>query len=860
MSTTATPAFLRNVLILLAPLRFAAEDEDYLRDLAAGIGWDIDEVVGFDAAAAAADLALIADGVDAIANHVISPPSSLSDFLTALDDADQTFTAVRDLGRIFGGAGSSHLDDFAKALLEALIIATWFRRAPISFSVAEILALVTPLDDGEILPAIRDGDRLIRAAHRRGKLRFDQLGPLLRDPVALLREEYFAGDALATTAGAHRAADKLFPRLGRLGRALGLDVSYGFEPAAPVTGVDAEVERLAHMLTVFVAPNDAEMYGLTLAMSSAEQGQRGLFIRPFGSIQFQNQLGDWNLRLKANGSPNGLLLGPDGVELIGGGESWGLGLEVERKAEVEAVPTRLGGEATGMTFGTIQIEGDLELGEEAREAALNLVVEQAHVAVAGSEGDGFLAIVLPPEGLSADIDFTIGWSSKTGFHFSGSGGLQAAWPLHASFGPVRLDSLNLRIVTEGGAIRAQASLNAGLNLGPLGVQINGVGLDALLDFPEAGGNLGVADLDLRFKPPSGLGLSIDGGGFKGGGFLDFEPEEERYSGMLELEFQDQFTLKAFGLLNTRLPNGQTGFSLLIVISSEFTPIQLGLGFKLNGVGGLLGLNRTVNIEPLRTGLRDNTLSSILFPTDIIANADRIISDLRQVFPPMADRFIFGPMAKITWGTPTLVTVDLGLVIEIPEPVRLVILGVLRAVLPDEKAAILRVQVNFLGEINFERRQLSFDASLFDSKLLGFTLSGDMAMRLDWGADANFLLTVGGFHPAYQPPPMNLPAIRRLTLALLDGDNPRLKLEMYFAVTSNTAQFGAKLELYAAAWKFNVYGFLTFDVLFQFNPFYFIAEITAMLALRVGSSSFASIKADADAGRTNAVEGPGDSAV
>ena len=65
--------------------------------------------------------------------------------------------------------------------------------------------------------------------------------------------------------------------------------------------------------------------------------------------------------------------------------------------------------------------------------------------------------------------------------------------------------------------------------------------------------------------------------------------------------------------------------------------------------------------------------------------------------------------------------------------------------------------------------------------------------------------------------------------------------MYFAVTSNTAQFGAKLELYASAWKFNVYGFLSFDVLFQFNPFYFIAEITAMLALRVGSSSFASIK-------------------
>ena len=122
-----------------------------------------------------------------------------------------------------------------------------------------------------------------------------------------------------------------------------------------------------------------------------------------------------------------------------------------------------------------------------------------------------------------------------------------------------------------------------------------MGFEVLLSFPETGGNLGSIDFSLGFKPPSGLGLSVDGGGFKGGGFLGFEPEQQSYSGMLGLEYQDQFTLKAFGLLTTRLPNGQIGFSLLIVISSEFTPIQLGFGFKLSGVGGLLGLNRTVKV-------------------------------------------------------------------------------------------------------------------------------------------------------------------------------------------------------------------------------------------------------------------------
>ncbi len=455
--------------------------------------------------------------------------------------------------------------------------------------------------------------------------------------------------------------------------------------------------------------------------------------------------------------------------------------------------------------------------------------------------DGFLSEITGADSYKLSFDLALLYSIKDGLQMQGSGGPEIQLPVNIEAGPIRLSNVTVSVGLASETIPIDVSADIRGIIGPLTIVVQQVGLRSTFSFPEVDGNLGPLDLDISFRPPSAVGLSVDGGGFKGGGFLEFEPEEARYSGMLELEFGDQFTLKAFGLLNTRLPNGQKGFSLLIIISSEFTPIQLGLGFKLSGVGGLLGLNRTINIEPLRTGLRDNTLSSILFPTDIVANADRIISDLRQVFPPQAGRFIFGPMAKIEWGTPTLITIDLGLVIEVPEPIRLLILGVLRAVLPDERAAILRVQVNFLGEINFERRQLSFDASLFDSKLLGFTLSGDMAIRLDWGADANFLLTVGGFHPAYQPPPMNLPAIRRLTLALLDGDNPRLKLEMYFAVTSNTAQFGAKLELYAAAWKFNVYGFLSFDVLFQFNPFYFTAELTAMLALRVGSSSIASIK-------------------
>jgi hypothetical protein len=125
-------------------------------------------------------------------------------------------------------------------------------------------------------------------------------------------------------------------------------------------------------------------------------------------------------------------------------------------------------------------------------------------------------------------------------------------------------------------------------------------------------------------------------------------------------------------------------------------------------------------------------------------------------------------------------------------------------------------------------------------LLTFTLTGDMAVRVYWGQNANFLLTVGGFHPAYTPPPMGLGPLQRLGIVIFQG-NPSLRAEAYFAVTSNTVQFGAKVELHAGVDIFNVYGFLALDVLIQFNPFHFIAQLAAMLAVRSGSSTLFSVR-------------------
>ena len=231
-------------------------------------------------------------------------------------------------------------------------------------------------------------------------------------------------------------------------------------------------------------------------------------------------------------------------------------------------------------------------------------------------------------------------------------------------------------------------------------------------------------------------------------------------------------------------------------------------------------------------------SSDLFPEDVVKNMDRIVTDLSAVFPPVKDQFVIGPMARITWSVPPLITGDFGVVVEFPDPVRVAILGVIKAAIPTEEEALIQLKVAFLGTIDFAKGLLTFDASIYDSFIgvEGFklTIEGDLALRVSWGEKPDFALTIGGFHPTYRPPAhLLLNDVRRVKISLM-RDNPRISLTCYFAITTNTIQFGAQLDFYFGISGFNVVGLLGFDVLFQFSPFRLLASIRAMVAVRMGS--------------------------
>ena len=209
-----------------------------------------------------------------------------------------------------------------------------------------------------------------------------------------------------------------------------------------------------------------------------------------------------------------------------------------------------------------------------------------------------------------------------------------------------------------------------------------------------------------------------------------------------------------------------------------------------------------------------------------------------MFPVAVGRYVFGPMAKLGWGTPSIITAELGIILELPSPFRIIILGQAAALLPED-APIVQIRLDVLGIIDFEQHSFSIDASIRDSYVAAFSLSGDMAMRLNWGNRPNFALSVGGLNPSFTPPP-NFPSLRRIQVALGFEDNPRIGLQGYMAVTSNSLQFGAEASLYAEAAGFNVSGQVGFDALIIFQPFYFRFDYRAGFALRRGSRRIAGI--------------------
>ena len=748
-------------------------------------------------------------------------------------------------------AASRIVEELPRRLLDWIVVCHLEDTSLASLEALRVLGIV------EVEEVEADPDTFT-TQHVRRSLQLHRLTVLFTDPQRWIEVAYGWGTD-------HATLERLLERLFMLAVALGVPARLEW----------ADLQRAEALSSVpFDPENDSAPPQLRLPLLSAEttgaeadaglalivlpaKGVRrqGLALLPFAEGALAEEieldlLGIWRLAIKGTFDLQagvGIVARPgDGPRVVadidGEGAAASGTLEVGVARDPSAEPMTLvsfaGDSGLFVTGIGVRAAALLDAGK-APELLLEAGVKSALLRVRIGEADGFLRSVVPD--LDLTFDAGVGFSSVHGAYFVGGSSLEISRAADRRIGPIHIRrvALALRPPADGEppGMDADIGLGVALSIGPVTAVVDGIGARVSVR-QRPGGNIGPLDLDVSFKPPNGLGLEIASGPLTGGGFLFFDPAQSQYAGALELSGLG-IAVKAAGVLTTRLPGGRPGYSLLVVISSEFTPVQLGLGFSLVGVGGIIGINRTVAIEALRSGLKTGALSAVLSPPDPIANAGTLIATLSSLFPPAAGRHIFGPSARITWGSPALITIDLCLALELPSPVRLIILGRLRALLPDQRAPVVRLQMDMLGVIDFGKNEASVDATLVDSRLAEFALTGDMALRIKWGPQSTFLLAVGGFHPRFIAPP-GFPALKRVAVALSSGDNPKLRLEAYLALTSNTVQLGARIDLAVKSGKFTVAGFLSFDALVTLSPLSFTVDIAGKLAVRAGGHTILSV--------------------
>jgi hypothetical protein len=352
---------------------------------------------------------------------------------------------------------------------------------------------------------------------------------------------------------------------------------------------------------------------------------------------------------------------------------------------------------------------------------------------------------------------------------------------------------------------------------------------------------------------------VEAGPAGGGGFLGFDPGRGEYAGAVELQL-GKIGVKAVGVLSA----GPGDWSLLLLLYAQIPRIQLGFGFTLEGIGGLIGVQRGVDLPQLIAGMRNGAFDDVLFPPDPVGDAPRILGRLGTLFPVRSGALTIGPMADVHWGKPLILTARLAVLLQLDNALgsaggplalaRVVLIGQVRvAVGPTEEdpyARVVLLIVDVSGFWDLADRRYGFVAALRDSTVAGIDITGGLGVWGEYGDRPRFLLAAGGFNPRFQDVPAQLRgALDRLGASFSVG-RFALVLAGYFALTPATIQAGLNLRATATIGSVGLAGDIGVDVLIYRRPrTRFIADFHVIVEVSYRGHTLAGVKV------TGTIEGP-----
>jgi hypothetical protein len=305
------------------------------------------------------------------------------------------------------------------------------------------------------------------------------------------------------------------------------------------------------------------------------------------------------------------------------------------------------------------------------------------------------------------------------------------------------------------------------------------------------------DCSIDVPMPTGLAVSVDANVISGGGFLQRIPSPSgavTWRGGVALRLGERYDVSAWGVVET---GGGRRWTLLAFLVVRFSPpIHLTAGLKLVAVGGLIALNRTMDVNALSnaaTGTQ-GTLDPVLFPDRPEQRFLELLPAVERFFPPAAGHQVVGLLAEIEWSAQSGTKFGrfrLALLGEL-ENLQFGLYGTAQLGFPKiDDAHILSVRASAEALYDHRAKMARFSLTLTQALLFERVhLTGGAALLIRWGERDEFAMTLGGFHPSFRPfIPEGLREPPRLGAYWKPHDLVELRIQAYFALTSTSLQFG-----------------------------------------------------------------------
>jgi hypothetical protein len=413
------------------------------------------------------------------------------------------------------------------------------------------------------------------------------------------------------------------------------------------------------------------------------------------------------------------------------------------------------------------------------------------------------------------------WGGNDGdahFHIQLAGQKGPFWiGVHSGFGPIYIDQLGVQVDTQS----VELLIDGSVKINGLTAQVDE--LTVLIPYKSVttpgDWSLDLNGLALGFSAP---GINIAGALLKNPG-----PPIE-YDGLLLIQITDLGFI-AVGAYSTP-PDPTTGgtFTSLFVFAGVFIVIGLPPIIDITGLGLGVGYNRELLPPTDLNQLSQFLLVEALDNTAAIANDPMgALKSIQTQVPAKRGSLWFA--AGLHGNSFVVVNVTAVLYVALDKGVTIGILGIARMALPSDDTALVSLELALEVTFSPTAGTLLIIAQLTDNSWL---LNKDCQLTGGFGyyvsfPDSQFVITIGGYHPAFQKPPA-FPDVPRLGYHWSFLGVVSVKGESYFALTNTCVMAGARIEAtYGPDW-IQVWFTAYTDFLLSWDPFFY--NISAGISL------------------------------